>query len=533
MSYTAPATQDAVDGPGVASCVQALGSTFAVGTTEVTCSAVDAAGNFAVDSFFDITVTDTTAPVIETELVALTLEATSPLGAVVPYPLPTATDLGLSLLVVCEPPPGGTFAIGDTAVTCTATDESGNTATTSATMTVEDTTAPIMTELVALTLEATSPLGAVVPYSLPTATDLGESLLVVCEPPSGGTFPIGDTVVACTATDGSGNTTTSSATMTVEDTTGPTLTLPADITAEATSGSGAVATFTVTAVDDVDPGPVVSCVPPSGTEFESGDTTVTCTGTDADGNATSGTFVVTVEDTAAPVFETELVALTLQATSPLGAVVEYLLPTATDLSGPVPVVCEPPSGGTFAVGDTEVTCTATDGSGNATTTSATMTVLPIPLIITAEPVTKTYDGTPVSGFTVSYDGFLGGENESILDGGLAFGGDSQAAVDVGTYAVVPSGLTSSVYGITYVDGTSEITPAPLTAVANDQTKVYGEANPTLDGTVTGAVAADNITASYDTTATTTSGVGSHPITVTLADPDNRLGNYTVTTTDAR
>ena len=65
VSYTAPATQDAVDGPGVASCVQASGSTFAVGTTEVTCSAVDAAGNFAVDSFFDVTVEDTTAPVID------------------------------------------------------------------------------------------------------------------------------------------------------------------------------------------------------------------------------------------------------------------------------------------------------------------------------------------------------------------------------------------------------------------------------------------------------------------------------------
>ena len=155
----------------------------------------------------------------------------------------------------------------------------------------------------------------------------------------------------------------------------------------------------------------------------------------------------------------------------------------------------------------------------------------IPLVITANPVTKTYDGEPLSGFSVLYDGFQSGDNPSVLGGTLAFGGASQTAVDVGTYSIVPSGQTSSVYGIEYVDGTSEILPASLTVVANDQTKMYGDQVPSLDGTLTGAVATDNITASYATTATASSDVGIYPITATLADPDNRLGNYTVTTTD--
>lgn len=51
VTYTAPATTDAVSGPGVAVCAPASGSTFAVGTTTVTCTAADAAGNTSSRSF--------------------------------------------------------------------------------------------------------------------------------------------------------------------------------------------------------------------------------------------------------------------------------------------------------------------------------------------------------------------------------------------------------------------------------------------------------------------------------------------------
>ncbi len=71
--------------------------------------------------------------------------------------------------------------------------------------------------------------------------------------------------------------------------------LPADITAT-TSDSSAVVTYaTPGATDDIDPSPVVACVPPSGSAFPLGVTTVTCTATDATGNSASGTFSVTVE----------------------------------------------------------------------------------------------------------------------------------------------------------------------------------------------------------------------------------------------
>jgi hypothetical protein len=79
-------------------------------------------------------------------------------------------------------------------------------------------------------------------------------------------------------------------------TTPPELTVPADFSINATGPSGATVPFTVTAADDLDPDPTVTCTPPSGSVFAMGPTTVTCVATDNGGNATEKTFTVTVLD---------------------------------------------------------------------------------------------------------------------------------------------------------------------------------------------------------------------------------------------
>jgi hypothetical protein len=80
--------------------------------------------------------------------------------------------------------------------------------------------------------------------------------------------------------------------------------------------------------------------------------------------------------------------------------------------------------------------------------------------------------------------------------------------------------------------TQIVTRATLSVTANNQTKVYGAALPTLTGTLAGVVNGDNITASFSTTATAASDVvpGGYTITATLNDPNGRLSNYTVTNT---
>jgi hypothetical protein len=124
---------------------------------------------------------------------------------------------------------------------------------------------------------------------------VGGSATASCAPASGSIFRLGTTPVLCSAADGSGNTGSASFTVTVRDTTAPLLTLPAPITKAATSSSGAAVSFTASASDLVSGAVAPVCSPASGSTFAVGTATVTCTATDAAGNAASGTFTVTVQ----------------------------------------------------------------------------------------------------------------------------------------------------------------------------------------------------------------------------------------------
>ncbi len=75
------------------------------------------------------------------------------------------------------------------------------------------------------------------------------------------------------------------------------------------------------------------------------------------------------------------------------------------------------------------------------------------------------------------------------------------------------------------------TQAPLTVTANSASVVYGSPIPALTGTLTGVIGSDGIAASYATTAVQGSAVGTYPITATLHDPNNKLSNYNVTSTN--
>ena len=82
------------------------------------------------------------------------------------------------------------------------------------------------------------------------------------------------------------------------------------------------------------------------------------------------------------------------------------------------------------------------------------------------------------------------------------------------------------------NGTLTVTPAGLTVVANDASRPYGAINPVFTGTIIGLQNDDglSIKATYATTATVASSVGTYPITPTLSDTLGRIGNYTVTVT---
>ena len=159
-------------------------------------------------------------------------------------------------------------------------------------------------------------------------------------------------------------------TVDVADNTPPTLNLPADSTIEGNTTNGALAAYTVSASDAEDAvAPTPSCSPAVGDLLPLGTNTIACTVADSGGMTADGSFTITVVDTTAPVVAS-MPDVELTSGDPSGAAVSYGLPSAVDIVDPAPTVgCLPASGSTFAVGTTTVDCTATDASGNTSSTS--------------------------------------------------------------------------------------------------------------------------------------------------------------------
>jgi hypothetical protein len=131
VTFTPPTAADAVDGDVVVQSDWASGSEFPLGTTVVTFSATDSAGNTA-SSTFQVIVTDQTAPIISGTPNDVILITASSSGALASFDLPTAYDqVDGAVTVTSSHTSGSVFGLGKTTVTFTATDAAGNTATTS------------------------------------------------------------------------------------------------------------------------------------------------------------------------------------------------------------------------------------------------------------------------------------------------------------------------------------------------------------------------------------------------------------------
>ena len=106
-----------------------------------------------------------------------------------------------------------------------------------------------------------------------------------------------------------------------------------------------------------------------------------------------------------------------------------------------------------------------------------------------------------------------------------------SGLSVGTYTVTFSYTGDSNYAAASSTVILTVTAAPLTVTVNNASRVYGAANPTFTGTLTGVLPGDTVLVSYSTTATVVSPVGSYPIVATLsAAGGTNLANYAISNT---
>lgn len=358
------------------------GGSFPVGTTNVSFTAQDPAGN-QDNCSFQVAVTDQTNPTISCPS-NQTVNASSTCVGTATWPTPTATDncSVLSVSQIAGPNQGANFPLGLSTVTYRATDVNGNTADCNFTVTVQDVTNPTISCPTPSINYTTGACGAQVTWLNPTISDnctfpsnpLTRTDLVPLA--SGNTFQNGSYTIGYQVTDGSGNTATCDFSFLIADSEDPEWDpCPANFSVSTDPDvCNAVVSFNIDAEDNCTANPTITQVSAlgDGDVFPLGPTVVEYSVVDAAGNSPANcVFTVTVNDTEYP----DVVCPTSIITTFPNC--QYQLNDFTgaggigDNCGLASVVQTPPAG--VLTGETTVQITATDNSGNASTCAWTIT----------------------------------------------------------------------------------------------------------------------------------------------------------------
>lgn len=258
------------------------------------CKITDSESSTITKNFIIITDSDIQSPTIKAPA-TVTVNATADCTATeVVLGTPVTSD-NCSVASVTNNAPV-VYPVGNTIVIWTVKDASGNIATSSQTITVNDVTLPTITAPAAVTVNlaatgCTAPASAVV-LGTPVTADNCSVASVTNNAPK--FYPLGNTTVTWTVKDKSNNSATATQIVTIKDVTLPTITAPAAVITNTTFNCKAtgIALGTPVTADNCSVASVKNDAPAS---FPIGNTTVTWTVKDGSNNIATATQLVTIK----------------------------------------------------------------------------------------------------------------------------------------------------------------------------------------------------------------------------------------------
>lgn len=166
--------------------------------------------------------------------------------------------------------------------------------------------------------------------------------------------------------------------------------------------------------------------------------------------------------------------------------------------------------------------TVNDKNYKSLSTTVTFVIHKAALTVTADDKTITY-GDKAPDYTVSYEGFVNGDDKEELGGTLITNCAYSQFDDKGTYNIIPSGYTSDNYEFIYNSGTLTVNPKPITVTIHEKSSIYGEELVELTGFTDGIENEDTNVYKLATTASKVSDVGNYDIKGETVD-----ANYSIT-----
>ena len=440
----------------------ASGSLFSTGLTVVTYTATDVSGNVRT-AMFTVVVTDNELPTLsdfQAEVIAEAGQGVCELS--VSWPNPTPQDNCAVFSSSVSHQPGTLFPIGTTEVVYTLMDSNGNMSTLNMNVIVLDTSAPEIVDLPA-DIQSGTDLGScnkIVEWIDPTSTDDCTVESFTSTHQSGDTFDLGTTVVTYTVVDAGGNSVHQSFNVTITDQELPTFTAaPASISTGNDPGDcGAVITWAPAVVNDNCGIASMTSSHQPGDHFDLGDTEVSITTTDVNGNVSTHLFTITILDTEAPVLSNIPQNIVLNNDpAECTAVYNWGLPQISDNCGISTFEGSSNSGESFPLGTTTVEYLLVDTSGNQSTGSFDITVndTEMPILLGMPQDIAVFNDPGQCGANVSWIVPTPWDNCNLVD----FDGSHEPG------AFFPKGVTEVSYLV--MDGMGQVTSGTFAISVDD------------------------------------------------------------------